>query len=362
RRPPAGVPPPRRRRPPGRRRRPAGPGVQRPRELRRRRRPHEGRRGRGRRLSPRPLEGPGGGHHQRHRRRRPHRPRPGPAPLRRPRRRRADRPVRPGAALALRPARPSGGRSVHRLAVAFAGARRAGAFAGAAFAARGARVVAVAVLAGAAFAGAAFAGAGLASFGAGATPRTTSLNPLSGVMRAFFDALIRIDSPVAGLRPIRALVWILANLAKPVRTTGSPLATVAVTTSVKPRRTPSTVFGSVPLWAATAVTSSRRFMRCSPPLADQPTLSLTRRDSERVECRRRPGPPAQQAPASPFPAPAGRPPAAKRMSCPPTRAARPTRRLVATSFPVRGRVGTGRSSWSPATAAPVPGCVRPAWP
>ena len=79
----------------------------------------------------------------------------------------------------------------------------------------------------------ALAGAGLVNFGAGAAPRTMSLNPLRGVMRAFLEALILMASPVAGLRPMRALVWICANLAKPVSTTGSPLATVAQTTSVK---------------------------------------------------------------------------------------------------------------------------------
>src|SRR5581483_1226102 len=154
-----------------------------------------------------------------------------------------------------------------RLAAALAGALRAGALAAVAVVLRAgalagaalAGAVLGAALAGAAFAGAALAGAALASRGAGTAPSTTSLNPFSGVIRAFFDALILMASPVAGFRPMRALVWILANLAKPVRTTGSPLATVAVTTSVKPRRTPSTVFESVPLWAAMAVTSSRRF-------------------------------------------------------------------------------------------------------
>src|SRR5437867_1910002 len=68
---------------------------------------------------------------------------------------------------------------------------------------------------------AALAGAALVSLGAGAAPRTMSLKPLRGVMRAFLDALILIVAPVAGLRPMRALVWILANLAKPVMTTGS---------------------------------------------------------------------------------------------------------------------------------------------
>src|SRR4051812_25286972 len=78
-------------------------------------------------------------------------------------------------------------------------------------------------------------------------------------MRAFFDALILMASPVAGLRPMRAGRSTLANLANPVMATGSPFATTAVTTSVKPRRMASTCLGSLPVWAATACTSSRRF-------------------------------------------------------------------------------------------------------
>ena len=53
----------------------------------------------------------------------------------------------------------------------------------------------------------------------------------------------------------------LANFANPGMATGSPLATTAVTTSVKPVRTLATCFGSRPVWAATAATaaiSSRR--------------------------------------------------------------------------------------------------------
>jgi hypothetical protein len=92
---------------------------------------------------------------------------------------------------------------------------------------------------------------------------TASLKPLSGVMRAFFDALILMASPVAGLRPIRAARSTFANLAKPVIATGSPFATTAVVTSVKPFSTASTVFTSVSVCAAMALTRSRRFMRGS---------------------------------------------------------------------------------------------------
>ena len=42
-----------------------------------------------------------------------------------------------------------------------------------------------------------------ANFGAFAGARTASLNAFTGVIRAFFDALMRIASPVAGLRPMR---------------------------------------------------------------------------------------------------------------------------------------------------------------
>src|SRR5687767_12813451 len=63
---------------------------------------------------------------------------------------------------------------------------------------------------------AAFLGAGgqtpAASFGAVAGAMTESLKPFRGVMRAFFDALILIASPVAGLRPMRAGRSTLLNL------------------------------------------------------------------------------------------------------------------------------------------------------
>ena len=105
--------------------------------------------------------------------------------------------------------------------------RAAGAFAAVALAAA---VLVAAVLVG--VFGAGLAAAGLVSLGAGAAPRTMSLKPLRGMMRAFLDALILMAAPVAGLRPMRAL---------------------AHTTSVKPRSTASTVFGSASLWAAMAV-------------------------------------------------------------------------------------------------------------
>src|SRR5687768_8530424 len=53
----------------------------------------------------------------------------------------------------------------------------------------------------------------LASFGAVAGVMTASLNPLSAVMRAFFEALILIVSPVEGLRPVRAGRSTFANFA-----------------------------------------------------------------------------------------------------------------------------------------------------
>src|SRR5580704_1692039 len=99
-----------------------------------------------------------------------------------------------------------------------------------------------------------------ASFGALAGASTASLKAFTGVIRAFFDALIRIASPVAGLRPMRAGRSTLTNLAKPVMATGSPFDTTAVTTSVKPSRTETTVFKSTSDWTATALASSRLFM------------------------------------------------------------------------------------------------------
>src|SRR2546428_11790505 len=47
---------------------------------------------------------------------------------------------------------------------------------------------------------AALAAAALVSLGAGAAPRTTSLKPLRGVMRAFLEALVLVASPVGGVR------------------------------------------------------------------------------------------------------------------------------------------------------------------
>jgi hypothetical protein len=83
-------------------------------------------------------------------------------------------------------------------------------------------------------------------------------------MRAFFEALIFTGSPVPGLRPMRAGRSTLANLAKPVMATGSPLETTAAITSVRPRTVASTCFGSWPVCAATALTSSRRFILLRP--------------------------------------------------------------------------------------------------
>src|SRR5580698_9068364 len=82
------------------------------------------------------------------------------------------------------------------------------------------------------------------SLGAVAGASTASLNALTGVMRAFFDALMRMVSPVAGLRPMRAARLTFTNLAKPGIEIGSPLDTTVVTTSVKPSRTTVTVLRS----------------------------------------------------------------------------------------------------------------------
>jgi hypothetical protein len=97
------------------------------------------------------------------------------------------------------------------------------------------------------------------SLGARLVFTTASLNPLSGVMRAFFDALIRTGSWVCGLRPMRAGRSTLTNFAKPEIDTGSPFETTEVTTSVKPLRTESTSLLSTPLCVDTACTRSRRF-------------------------------------------------------------------------------------------------------
>src|SRR5579863_410718 len=147
---------------------------------------------------------------------------------------------------------------------------RAGAFRAAAFFFAGPRFVAVvlravAFLAGARLAAALRAGAGAADFPAaftrssriGKDPRfslgalaglsTASLNAFTGVIRAFFEALIQICSPVAGLRPMRAGRSTLTNLANPLIATASPLDTTDVTTSVNPSRTLDTVDRSISL-------------------------------------------------------------------------------------------------------------------
>ena len=105
---------------------------------------------------------------------------------------------------------------------------------------------------------------------------TASLKPLSAVMRARLDALIRICSPVAGLRPMRAARSTLANLANPEIDTGSPLDTAAVTTSVKPRRAESMLFVSWPVSAATARTRSLRFILASFVLSARPFCDIWR--------------------------------------------------------------------------------------
>jgi hypothetical protein len=101
------------------------------------------------------------------------------------------------------------------------------------------------------------AGRGLVSFGAAATPSTTSLNPFNGVILATVLALTLTASPVAGLRAIRAGRLTFENLANPVRATSSPLATVARITSSVPSMTFAATLGSTSVWAATAWASSR---------------------------------------------------------------------------------------------------------
>src|SRR5918994_747151 len=110
--------------------------------------------------------------------------------------------------------------------------------------------------------------ASLASLGAVAGVATASFRPLRGVMRGFFDALILTGSPVCGLRPMRSGRSTFTNLAKPEIATGSPSATTAVTTSVKPLRTSSTSLRSLSVCFATAFTRSRRFTVPGPPPRD----------------------------------------------------------------------------------------------
>ena len=69
---------------------------------------------------------------------------------------------------------------------------------------------------------------------------TVSRNAFIAVAFATVLALILTGSPVCGLRPMRAARLILVNLTNPWMMTGSPLATTAVTTSVRPARTAST--------------------------------------------------------------------------------------------------------------------------
>jgi hypothetical protein len=128
---------------------------------------------------------------------------------------------------------------------------------------------AVAFLAGAAFFAGAFfatvflAGAAFlaAAFFAGRLPvSTASLNALSGVTRTRRDALMRIASPVCGLRPMRAARSTRANLAKPLIATGSPFATVSVTVSTNAWSAASALRLSVSRRSASSATSSLRFM------------------------------------------------------------------------------------------------------
>ena len=89
---------------------------------------------------------------------------------------------------------------------------------------------------------------GFVSFGAGATPSTTSLNPFNGVILATVLAFTLTASPVAGLRAIRAGRFTFENLAKPVKATSSPFATVAKITSSVPSITLAATLGSTSVW------------------------------------------------------------------------------------------------------------------
>src|SRR5438477_11455804 len=101
----------------------------------------------------------------------------------------------------------------------------------------------------------------LASFGAWPGLMTESLKPLRAVMRAFFDALIFMGSPVAGFLPMRAPRSTLANLAKPLMATASPFATTAVMASVVARSLVSPCRPSLPVCLAMSLASARCFRR-----------------------------------------------------------------------------------------------------
>ncbi len=122
------------------------------------------------------------------------------------------------------------------------------------------------------------------SLGALAGDSTASLNAFTGVIRARVEALMRMVSPVAGLRPIRAARATFANLANPAIATGSPFDTTAVTTSVNPSRTAVTVLKSTSLWTATAFASSRLFIAGHSPrkLPAAPMAPIERAVSESV--------------------------------------------------------------------------------
>ena len=102
------------------------------------------------------------------------------------------------------------------------------------------------------------------AFFAGRLPASTaSLNAFSGVTRTRRDALMRIASPVCGLRPMRAGRSTRANLAKPLIATTSPPATVSVIVSTNVWSAASALRLSVSSRSARAATSSLRFIRIS---------------------------------------------------------------------------------------------------
>ena len=105
----------------------------------------------------------------------------------------------------------------------------------------------------------------LTSLGAVAGARTASLNAFTGVIRAFLDALIRMASPVAGFRPMRAAVD-LDELGEArngnrlaLRNDGGDDVGESVDDG-------TTVFNSTSAWTATAFASSLLFM--APIVAD----------------------------------------------------------------------------------------------
>ena len=111
--------------------------------------------------------------------------------------------------------------------------------------------------------------------GGGTLPESTaSLNDFNGVIFADRLALMRIVSPVAGLRPMRAGRSTRRNFANPEMATSSPAATVAVIRSTMEVSTASASRRVVSMRSESAVTSWLRFT--FPPSVSGPnSASLT---------------------------------------------------------------------------------------